>query len=251
MNVAMMQPGFMPWLGLFELIYKSDIFIFLDDFQFSVQSYDQRNRIFVNKGQIGWYTAPVQKNISFKEPLNQTKLKEDMPWRKKMWNRIKYNYSKAPFFDSAAPSIKQWLFTIENSLAEQNISFIKLVCDLLRFKCMFRYSSDYYTVSYRSQRVLELLKWCNASNYYCSKGSFGYMAEDDIFPVKGIEVFFQNFIPLAYDQVGSIDQFAPFLSVTDALMNVGPEGTLYLIKNGTKKWLTWDDCERDNNNSDN
>ena len=48
MKVGMMQPSFMPWQGFFELIFISDIFIFLDDFQFSVQSYHQRNRLFVN-----------------------------------------------------------------------------------------------------------------------------------------------------------------------------------------------------------
>ena len=61
MNVAMMQPTFLPWLGYFQLIYKSDIFIFLDDFQFSVQSYHQRNKLFVNQDQVDWYTVPIKK----------------------------------------------------------------------------------------------------------------------------------------------------------------------------------------------
>ena len=47
MNIAMMQPTFLPWLGYFQLIHKSDLFVFLDDFQFSVQSYHQRNKLFV------------------------------------------------------------------------------------------------------------------------------------------------------------------------------------------------------------
>ena len=32
MDVAMMQPTFLPWQGFFELIHKAQIFIFLDDF---------------------------------------------------------------------------------------------------------------------------------------------------------------------------------------------------------------------------
>ena len=35
MKCAIMQPTYLPWSGYFNLIYKTDIFIFLDDAQFS------------------------------------------------------------------------------------------------------------------------------------------------------------------------------------------------------------------------
>ena len=73
MKVAMMQPTFLPWQGYFELIYQADCFIFLDDFQFSVQSYHQRNRLFVNRDQVGWYTVPVKKSNAF---LRKTKTED-------------------------------------------------------------------------------------------------------------------------------------------------------------------------------
>lgn len=242
MNVGMMQPGFMPWQGLFELIYKSDIFIFLDDFQFSVQSYDQRNKMFVSKGKDGWYTVPVKKLISFKAPLNETMIDEASGWREKMWRRIEANYSKAQFFDFMSPIIKKWLFTEEESLSGQNIVFIKLACDLFGFKREFRYSSDYAIKSRRSKRVLELLDACGAKRYFCARGSISYMLEDKVFPVAGMDVRFQNFSPAEYKQIGATDGFVPFLSVADALMNIGPDAVSGLIKNGTKKWLTWEDA---------
>ncbi len=75
MNVGLMQPAFMPWQGFFELICRSDVFVFLDDFQFSVQSYHQRNRLFVNTGQVGWYNVAVEKS-SFKMPMNKAVINE-------------------------------------------------------------------------------------------------------------------------------------------------------------------------------
>jgi len=240
MNVAMMQPAFMPWQGFFELIYKSDVFILLDDFQFSVQSYHQRNRLFVNKGQVDWYSVPVQKSVSFKLPLNQTKINETTPWRMKMWKRIQQNYSKAYFYHEIAPLIEKWILTTAESLAAQNIAFIKLVCNLLDFHREFRLSSQYPSETQRSQRVIELLRRCEVHRYYCAKSSFGYMLEDGIFPVHDIEVLFQEFQIKDYGQVGATDSFVPYLSVLDALLNVGPEKTLELIITGTQKWMTWE-----------
>ena len=239
MIVAMMQPTFMPWQGYFELILKSDRFIFLDDFQFSVQSYHQRNRLFINKGQVGWYTVPIQKLTSFGAPLNKTKIEETIPWRKKMLKRIEANYSKAPFYSEIAPFISSWLLTPAESLAEQNIIFIKFVCELLGVRCEFRLSSENDSKSKRSERVIELLRWCEADFYLCAKGAFEYMLEDNVFPVSDIRVLFQDFEVSSYKQVGTKDNFIPNLSVLDALMNIGPKATAELIQNGTDRWMSW------------
>ena len=239
MKVAMMQPSFIPWQGFFELIYKSDIFVFLDDFQFSVQSYHQRNRLFVNKEQTDWFTVPILKSVSFHAPLNATRLNESTPWRVKMRKRIMNNYSRTPFYKEISPVLEAWLGTQAGSLAEQNMNLILSVCKHLGFKPEFRKSSDYATVTTRSARVMDILKWCNAKTYYCAKGSFEYMKEDGLFPNRDVEVLFQNFIPKPYDQSKLSRTFVPFLSVVDALMHVGPVDTAELIRSGTEKWISW------------
>ena len=241
MKVAMMQPAFLPWQGFFELICKSDVFIILDDFQFSVQSYHQRNRLFVNKGKADWYTVPIQKAGSFGAPLNDVMINNKMPWRVKMWKSIRQNYSKAVYFGELAPSIEKWLLCSHRSLADQNIAFINLICAFLGIQTEFRLSSKHKINAYRSHKVLELLSWCNATQYLCAQGSFDYMRQDAIFPVDDIEVLFQNFEPKPYTQIGALNEFIPSLSILDALLNIGPEKTLELINKGTTKWLTWKD----------
>jgi hypothetical protein len=67
------------------------------------------------------------------------------------------------------------------------------------------------------------------------------MRADGVFPVSDIEVLFQDFRPRAYPQVGSPSAFVHYLSILDALMNVGPEKTADLVRNGTAAWSTWDD----------
>lgn len=238
-----MQPTFIPWQGFFELIFQSEHFIILDDFQFSVQSYHQRNRLFVNKGQVDWYSVPIRKSLSFGEPLNKTLINEDIPWRLKMWKRVQQNYSKASYYSLIAPLTKEWLFEKADSLATQNIAFIKLVCNILGLRKEFILSSILSTAAERSERVAELLRLHNADIYYCAQGAFGYMLADGLFPLRGLTVLFQDFQPRPYPQMGSHGDFIPYLSVLDALMNVGPERTMELISHGTRQWLTWEEME--------
>ena len=241
MNIAMMQPAFMPWPGYFELIANADMFIFLNNFQFSVQSYHQRNRLFVDKGRVDWYIVPVLKTVSFKSQLNDTRIHEDIPWRKKMWMRIKTNYEKCEYFDSIRDELQIWLLTPSQSLASFNIGFIRLMCSHLCISTEFRNSSEFPVTADRSQRVLDLLRACGSTRYYCAKGAFDYMSEDKVFPVPDIEVLFQDFHQHRYYQRGSPQEFIPYLSVLDPMMNIGPEKTLAMIRQGTKKWLTWEE----------
>ena len=241
MNVAMMQPAFMPWPGYFELIVNADIFVFLDNFQFSVQSYHQRNRLFVDKGRVDWYIVPVLKTISFKSPLNETRIHEAIPWRKKMWMRIKTNYERCEYFDRLRNDVQSWLLKPSPSLASFNIEFIRLMCSHLGILPEFRNSSEFPIHYERSQRVLELLRSCRSIRYYCAQGAFPYMFEDRVFPVPDIEVLFQDFHQHSYNQRGSPQTFIPNLSVLDPMMNIGPEKTLTLIRQGTRKWLTWEE----------
>lgn len=241
MKVSMMQPSFIPWQGFFSLIRQVDCFILLDDFQFSVQSYHQRNRLFVNPGQVDWYSVPVVKAVSYQAPLNKTKIDEKSPWRKKMWRRIEQNYRKAPYYGDLSGPLEKWFQRPWDSLADQNMAFIRWVSDLLDYTPEFRTSSQHPGVEERSLRLVELLKWVGGDSYYSARGSFEYMQEDGVFPLASIPTYFQHFIPLPYGQIGSPGQFVPYLSILDALMNMGPVGTRDLIERGTDEWSSWDD----------
>ena len=67
------------------------------------------------------------------------------------------------------------------------------------------------------------------------------MRSDGVFPVDGIEVLFQDFQPPAYPQTAARGKFVPYLSILDALFNIGPEATRELIETHSTKWWTWDE----------
>jgi len=240
----MMQPAFLPWMGYFELALKADRFVLLDDFQFSVQSWHQRNRLFVGKKSVDWYTVPIRHD-SYGRPLNEAIVDDSRPWRKKMGKRIAQNYSRAPYYDAIGPAIGEWLDSPVSSLADLDAGFIMLVLKMLGSDTEIVRSSQHPSEAVRSARVLELLRTLDAGQYLCARGSFDYMKDDAVFPVGDIQVVFQEHIPVAYPQIGSSDQFVGYLSVVDALMNVGPTATRELIELGTQHWWTWEEMDQE------
>jgi len=240
-SVAMMQPTFLPWLGYFELIDIADKFIFLDDCQFSVQSFHQRNKLFVNKDQTDWYTVPVNRKNSYLRPLLTVEINDRIPWQNKMWKRIAFNYKKSRYFNEYALLFKEKIFGSYRSLSAMNIELIVTICDVLNIGSDFDFSSEHSVESKRSQMVLDLLEKSNANVYYSPKGAFSYMKTENVFPVDHIDILFQDFVAREYRQVGSNGSFVSQLSVLDSLFNAGPGKTLRMIKTGTAKWLSFDE----------
>lgn len=237
----MMQPTFLPWPGFFGLICQCDRFVFGDDYQFSAGSFHQRNALFRNLDERAWMTVPMQKRKSKGLPLNEARIAEDPPWREKMWKQIANAYRSTPFFKEVAPPVKDWLLTPAASLAEQNIGFIRLACEMIELKREFRLSSQRQSDLPRSERVVDLLRWCKGTVYLCARGSFNYMYEDGVFPVTGIEVLFQDFQPPEYPQRAARGKFVPYLSFLDMLFNVGPAAARRLVEENSTEWFTWDE----------
>ena len=93
-----MQPTFLPWLGYFELIRSSDVFVILDDAQYSKGSWGNRNKICIdNKEHL--ITVPI-----IKKKLGQTflesEINDQVNWRKKLITTIEYNYRKHDYYKS-------------------------------------------------------------------------------------------------------------------------------------------------------
>ena len=54
-----MQPYFFPYIGYFQLIAQSDIFVFHDEVQYIKNGWINRNRVLDSKGGEIWITLPV------------------------------------------------------------------------------------------------------------------------------------------------------------------------------------------------
>ena len=101
------QPGYMPNVGFFKKIQSSDIFVFLDDVQFSKDSFDNRNRIKTSLGVV-WITVPLTRPV-FERKINEVLISYETNWQNNHCNKIYENYKSAPYFSSYWSDIEKIL----------------------------------------------------------------------------------------------------------------------------------------------
>lgn len=130
--VAIHQPNFFPWLGYFEKIARSDVFIFLDDTQFPKAGgvWTNRVKLLIN-GQAHWVTAPINRSFSGVKPICDITFPKGNPWREKMLKSIALNYSKAPHFEETMHLIEPLILNEETNIAAYNIHAIKAVSNYI------------------------------------------------------------------------------------------------------------------------
>lgn len=238
LRVAMMQPMFLPWLGLFELIDVADTFIFLDDFQFSRQSWGQRNRIFLSPGKDGYITLPVSNPIGLQGTFRDVIPNPDSRWLRKVKANLIQTYGKMPHFTETFSLIEPYLVEFargEKCLADLQIRLTKKIATCLSLSSKFHLSSEFNTHDLkRSERILALIEAVGGTDYYAARGALSYMKEDGVFDSASPNVYIQNFQPQPYPQPGA-SSFVPRLSVIDAMFALGASGTKSHVR-GTYRW---------------
>jgi hypothetical protein len=142
---------------------------------------------------------------------------------------IEQFYKKTPFFDDFFPLIHTFLLSKEDNLCRRNMSFIKEILATLEITPSIIYSSELNCVKRGNDLLIEILKKVGATKYVCGDGASGYQDELS-FKQNIINLEYNNFRSKPYPQKSS-PNFIPGLSIIDALMNVGAEGTKQLIVN--------------------
>jgi UDP-2,4-diacetamido-2,4,6-trideoxy-beta-L-altropyranose hydrolase len=240
-RVAMMQPMFLPWLGLFELMDAVDIFIFLDDFQFSRQGWGHRNRLFLSPGRPGTVSLPIRHPDNLAATFLEIAPAADQRWYDKLARSLAQTYGRSANFAETWAAIEPKIRATGGTLAEYEIQLIESLADRLGIRTQIRRSSEFAISGLgRSERLVALLDAVGAGAYYAAHGSISYMREDGVFPLARLPVFFQDFVPVPYRQSGA-SEFVPRLSVLDALFNLSPSEAREAMR-GTRRWLPWDEA---------
>src|SRR5262245_36641269 len=121
MRVVILQPGYLPWLGFFDQLYRSDVFVFYDDVQFDRRGWRHRNRI---KGPAGgqWLTVPILKRGRYTQRICETRIDRTFPWCRKHLGSVRECYAHAAYFDRYYPELERllqrnWTFLLDLDLA--------------------------------------------------------------------------------------------------------------------------------------
>ena len=191
--IAIMQPTFLPWIGYFDLIDQVDSLVFLDNVQFSKQSWQQRNRISTDRG-LEWITMPVQSG-SLDRLIMDVKIGGGH-YPSKIINKIEQNYKYHPYFEEFWPIIKSILLSHHNGdlLSKLNINLIKAISKILGIDKNFYVSSDMNNSSGKVERLIDINKNLNSKSYLSPMGAFEYLSEGGyLFVANDIDVKFHKY----------------------------------------------------------
>lgn len=214
-TISIHQPCYIPYLGIFYKIWKSDVFVFLDDAQYSNGYVFDWNRIKTSQGETR-LKIPLEKN--FGDLLTEVKPKNFLGWREKHLKTIEMNYKKAPYFSDVFFVFREYLMEEYGSLAELNIATMKLFMDKFGWDIPIYRSSDMKLKMKSEARVIEIVQHVDGEVYLSGSGGRNYQTKghfDDV----GIKLTYSKFRPLEYRQQWG--GFIPNLSILDYCMNEG------------------------------
>ncbi len=223
-RVAIHQPNYLPWLGYFAKIKNSDIFVFLDDVQFSKNSWQNRVNIKSPNGK-QFLTQPVNRiNGSFTS-TNEI-IFSTCSWKAKHLKSIEHNYKKARFFYDFFPTVEYILSNEAEKLVQFNIFAIKNICDYLKIDISFTKSSEIKAEGNSSQRLINIMKSFNAFNYIHGMGANSYQ-DVQLFEDHNINLIPMDYKFREYKQLWG--EFIPGLSILDICFNLDRESIFNML----------------------
>ena len=104
-----------------------EIFVYLDDVEYSKNSSHNRNNIKTNNGKT-LLTVPIMYKGNSRKFINQIPINNDLPWAKKHLKTIEMNYIKSLFFNKLKENILNDIYGNEwKTLGDLSISFIEKI----------------------------------------------------------------------------------------------------------------------------
>ncbi len=234
MICAIHQPQYLPWIGYFDKMQRSDVFVLLDDVQYKKNEWQNRNKIKTPQGW-QWLTVPV--HYTFGEKINEVLINNATNWGKKHWHALVVNYSGTTYFKDYKDFFeevynKQWKY-----LWELNIYLIKELSAFLGIETRLIKSSELQVEGEKTERLVRICKKLKADTYLSGNGAREYL-DLNLFKREKVKVIFQDFEHPVYPQMrwrkneehrqdacATDDDFQPNMSVVDLLFNCGKKCT--------------------------
>ena len=219
-TLVVLQPGYLPWLGFFDQMRRSDIFVFYDDVQFDKNGWRNRNRIKSPGGEPHWLSVPVRVG-SLSQRILETEIDNRQPWARKHTGTIRQFYARAPFVKRYLPELEELLAGRRwELLVDLDAAVIELMCGWLGIHRQIMRSSELGVEGERSQRLLDICLRLGASRYLSGSAARDYL-NVELFASRGVEVLWQDYKHPVYAQQHG--EFVPFLSAIDLLLNCGEQ----------------------------
>jgi hypothetical protein len=224
MLVGIHQLHYLPWLRYFEKIAQADVFVVLDNIQYSKNGWQNRNKI---KTPLGAESLTVPVHAHLGDTLDAVRVRDSAPWRKKHWKSIQQHYGKAPFFDRYAPMLEETYSRSWNTLNALNRHMLDGFLDALAIDTKVVYASELDVPGAATDRLVNLIQAVGGTQYYSGAFALEAYLDANALAAAGIELVLQEWTAPVYPQ--RYGAFVPDLAIIDLLMNCGPDARAILM----------------------
>lgn len=219
----------MPWLGFFYKMAKCDLFVILDNVQYTKRGFTNRVKIKTHQGE-NWLTVPVKAKGRYYQIISTTEIQNGDRWQEKHLKTIQLNYKKAKYFDYLFPGLKKLLEKDWPYLSNLNTELIKFLKERLYIKTKIEITSNYNFPGSSTDLLINICKRFNGHTYLSGKGGAKYQDEKK-YKADGIKLEYTDFIHPTYPQLWG--NFIHGLSIIDLLFNCGPDSLKILLDGKT------------------
>ncbi len=215
MKVGIMQPYFFPYIGYWQLMNAVDVFVVYDDVNYIKSGWINRNRILINN-ESSYFNLPILGSSSNKL-INNINVNYNIVLMKKLLNKIRYSYSKAPYFKDIYSLIENIIYKDSKNIADYLMHSFKIISNYLDIDTKLILSSDIEKDNdlKGQDKIIQICKIIKADEYYNSIGGIS-LYNKNIFKNNNIKLSFIKTNDIVYKQFDN--EFEPNLSIVDVMM---------------------------------
>jgi len=140
MIISIIQPCFVPWLGYFEQIALADLFVYMDDVQYTKKDWRNVNNFKTPYG-IKKISVPVIKT-SRSTLLFDIDISNSSNWHESALNKLVEWYNKSPYFSEIITFVEKEFSADHRKLTDLVYNLNKSVIDYLDIKTPIYFSSE-------------------------------------------------------------------------------------------------------------
>jgi hypothetical protein len=228
---AIHQPNFLPRLSTLAKLYAADIWIILDDVQFTRRDYQHRCYLAPGPGTplpARWLTLPVHLPGGRATLIKDVRLAEPSPTAKRTSSILRQYFRRAPYRSAILdmiPGIEEAI-TGAGRLADVSEHTTITLLRLLNWPGTICRSSGLPARAGRSERLADLTRAAGAATYLCGTGGSRYL---DAAPFTALGLTVAMFPPPEH-LADARSETAHRGSVLTDLAVAGPEGLSAVLR---------------------
>ncbi len=166
MIVTIHQPLYFPYVGFFQKMQSAELFVVLDDVKFCKNEFYNRNKFINSQDQLEWFTVPVEKKANSKL-IKDVYVAKDFGWKRKLMKQMKMN------FNDDFTYIHQ-----SNKIIDIEMKSIEYCRNKLNIVTPIIMASELNIEGTKSQRLVNICKTLNATEYISGPNGRDYLQED-------------------------------------------------------------------------